>query len=579
MKMGLIKKSFICALSISCFAMISACSNSTTKVFANKDIQAYAKKNDIENQVSGFEYKEIKDSEKTIVTNSFSFSLLKDKTTLKYQLYMRYPNIIFDIPTDEDESVDNVKENNDLENSYGYYVISFSTGKKMAIDYKGDVVISKMEADSMEINPNTNRLINYEPLYTGEKTFYDFAFITKDDVTTEEVYEVRATFKNGTITDFERKKITKDEIDYSIINNKTNATAINLKKYSIYSDSGSIYVKDINNKLVSSFYMGSLSYTYFAMDDRLFYQTSKTVTINDDYTYMHEDEFYQVKTYSVNLLNGKTEEIKNYDYYLNNYKYVYGYNENTNRTYIAGVYARLGKIVNKKLELKYTTAMIDKCGKILSDKIGEKGVTLKYFDDETYVLYDEKFMSVINKNGKVKATYLTEDETLSIDYYNKYMFIQLDNGGYFVDNNLKLTSDNISFPYEIEHTFNNGYMVLSQYSTTRFVGKIEDGNVVVIDKVDRVLDRALPTLDNERTLVISDTLNFSNVYLIITKVANKYNVEIYSVDGALLKAIDGATDVELLYNQFILGIETLDETYYYAFKYINMKRSSSNNYN
>ena len=73
--------------------------------------------------------------------------------------------------------------------------------------------------------------------------------------------------------------------------------------------------------------------------------------------------------------------------------------------------------------------------------------------------------------------------------------------------------------------------------------------------------------------------NFSNVYLIITKVANKYNVEIHSIDGNVLKTIDGATDIEFLTNQFILSIETLDDTYYYAFKYINVKRSSSNTYN
>ena len=144
MKFGLIKKSFICALSISCFTMITACSNSTTKVFANKDIQAYAKKYDINyDNVKDITLYEYKESEKTSKGDSFTYTLLQDKTSKKYQLYMKYANRIYDVPTDEDETVTNVKSTTDLYNSYGYFIISFSTGKKMAIDYKGQTIVEK----------------------------------------------------------------------------------------------------------------------------------------------------------------------------------------------------------------------------------------------------------------------------------------------------------------------------------------------------------------------------------------------------------------------------------------------------
>lgn len=69
MKKTLIK-TIICALTISCLATLASCkkgSSRTTNVFANKDIQAYAKKNDITyDNVKDIQLTEVNTSEKTL---------------------------------------------------------------------------------------------------------------------------------------------------------------------------------------------------------------------------------------------------------------------------------------------------------------------------------------------------------------------------------------------------------------------------------------------------------------------------------------------------------------------------------
>ena len=299
MKKGLIKKTVICALTISCLATLAACGNgsSTTKVFANKDIQAYAKKNDITyDNVKDIKLKEIKTSEKTIADTAFSYTLVRDKETLKYQLYMRYSDKVFDIPTDEGETVSDVNSNNDLENSYGYFIISFSSGKKMAVDYNGDVVVEKKEYYSLAIDSH-KRLMNYEPLYTGEKVFYDF-IDTKEESTSdtvETILEVKAQFEKGLIKSFTRQTVEKDKIDYSSVVEDYTTYNVKLKNYDFYKDDKSVYIKDLDGKLVSNFAFDFSSVTYFALDDTMFYQTYKTVTKNDKYSFMMGDQFFQVK--------------------------------------------------------------------------------------------------------------------------------------------------------------------------------------------------------------------------------------------------------------------------------------------
>lgn len=582
MKISLIKKATICALSISCLAALASCGigSSTTKVFANKDIQAYAKKYDINYDVKDVKLYEYKDSEKTNVSSSFTYTLLQDKSTKKYQLYMKYSNRIYDVPTDTDEEVINVQSTSDIENSYGYFIITFDSGKKMAIDYKGQTIVEKQEAYSIQINSN-GRLIDYEKYYTGNKTFYDFVTIEKATENIKEIYEVKATFEKGLITDFLRTKISNlNTIDYEPIENDETYSA-RLKKYDFYITNDSAYVKDLNGKLVSSFAINKPT-KYYVLDDTLFYQTTKTVTINDDYTYKNGNYFYALKTYTVDLLTGKTTELKNYKYLLSNTKSVKGYNEKDDRTYTAGIYAKLTKIENKKLDLENTTAMVDKKGKILSSKLGEKGSTLRYFDDKTYVLYDESYTSFISNNGSVKATYIS-DSVEYINFYNKQIFISDDNGlGYFVDGNLKITGEPTAMPYEIEYTFKNGNVLLSHYGEL-FLASVTNGEIKVIEKYDDYKEniQLYPDLINDsvKRVIVNNSLNFYNIYLVTYENNDKFTVEIHSVDGTLLKTVNDAIDV--YYNGdsvFEFGIETADEVYNFGVNYINAK-TYDNGYN
>lgn len=577
MRLNLIKKATICALSISCLAALASCSGgSTTKVFANKDIQAYAKKYDITYDVNDVRLYEYKDSEETLVRTNFRYALLKNNTSGKYRLFMRYADKFFDIPTDEGEEVTNISEPNDLENSYGYFIIIFDSGKKMAIDYKGQTIVEKQNAYSVQINSN-GRLIDYERYYTGNKTFYDFVTIETADEDINEIYEVKAVFEKGLITDFVRTKVTNiNTIDYAPVEDSQTYTS-RLKKYDFYLQNESAYVKDINGKLVSSFAINKPT-TYYVLDDTLFYQTTKTVTINDSYTFKSGNSFYDLKTYTVDLLTGKTKELKDYKYYLTSTTNVYGYNEKDDRTYTAAIYANLTKIENKKLDLEKTTAMVDKNGKILSSKLGEKGNTLRYFDDKTYILYDGSYVSFISNNGSVKATY--DADVIDINLYNKQIFITDRNDfGYFVDNNLKIAGEPTAIPYELEYTFKNGNVLLRHYNEL-FLASINKGEITIIEKYERMMDTIglYPDLieDNVKTIFVNDSLRFNNIYLVEYESNNKYTIEIHSVDGSLLKKISDVTSIT--YNSdspYIISIETADETYNYAVNYINAKTYSN----
>ncbi|MCR5461874.1 MAG: hypothetical protein K6E87_02285 [bacterium] len=575
MKKGLIKKSMICALTISCFATLTACgmgSSSTSKVFANKDIQAYAKKKDITyDNVKDIKLTEIKTSEKTL-ENKFSYSLVQDKTTKKYQLYMRYSDKVYDIPTDEDEEVTAINANNDLENSFGYFIISFDSGKKMAIDYNGDVVINKNKYYSVEIDSH-KRLINYEAMYTGEKTFYDLVYY-KEESTSENleiIFEVKAQFEKGLIKSFERRIINRNEIDYSVV--KDNDTVDNkLKKYDFYIDSDAVYVKDLDGKLVSNFAFDFSDVKYYVLDDTMFYQKIKSVTRNDKYTYKSDNYFYQLNTYKVDLKTGKTSEVKNFDYYINNTTTITGYDEKNDREYDAAIYATLTKIEDKKLSLVSKTAMLDENGKILSDKLGEKGTKIQYFDDKTYVVTEGDYISVIDEKGKVKGT--TTDFNLKIDFYNKTMFMtETGLSGYLVDNNLKVAADIAAVEYQVPARYKNGNILIEMFDEV-YLGKLENGEFRVIEKFDKYNSQGTkPTLENEKHIYVTDSLQFSNIYVTAVKVGTKYNVEIHSVDGTLLKSVEGATNFNVnVGNQFCVSITTDDDTMYYAANYINAKR-------
>lgn len=581
MKKTLIKKTVICALTISCLATLASCkmgSSRTTNVFANKDIQAYAKKNDITyDNVKDIQLTEVNTSEKTFVYNEFNYSLVKDKTTSKYQLYMRYANKVFDIPTDEDELVTDINANNDLENSFGYFIISFDSGKKMAIDYNGDVVVAKQEYYSVKIDSH-RRLMNYEPLFTGEKTIYDFVEIKEESTsdTVEIIYEIKAQFEKGLVKSFTRKTVTNDEIDYSIVKDY-DTVDVKLKNYDFYTDSDAIYVKDLNGKLVSNFAFDFSAVTYYVLDDTMIYQAIKQVTRNDSYTFMINDDCYQLKTYKVNLKNGNKSELKNYNYYLENKTTILGYNEKNDRIYTAAIYASLYKIDDKKLSLSKTTAMLDKDGKILSEKMGEKGKSIKYFDDKTYIVIDGNYTSVISDKGKVKGTYYKNE--IKVDYYNKHMFIDYTGSeGYFVDSDLKVIADISASEYKYNTIFKNGYVLINKYYDL-YLGYFDGNEFKVIERFDEyVSTNTKATLDNKKYIYVTDSTYFSNIYVTVVKVGLKYNVEIHSVDGTLLKSVEGASNYQIIDgNEFFISITKDDDVMYYTVNYINAKTNNSYN--
>ena len=226
--------------------------------------------------------------------------------------------------------------------------------------------------------------------------------------------------------------------------------------------------------------------------------------------------------------------------------------------------------------------MVDKKGKILSSKLGEKGSTLRYFDDKTYVLYDESYTSFISNNGSVKATYIS-DSVEYINFYNKQIFISDDNGlGYFVDSNLKIAGEPTAIPYEIVHTFKNGNVLLRHYNEL-FLASINNGEINVIEKYDDFKEdiQLYPDLINDsvKRVIVNNSLNFYNIYLVTYENNDKFTVEIHSVDGTLLKTVNDAIDV--YYNGdsvFEFGIETADEVYNFGVNYINAK-TYDNGYN
>lgn len=595
MKYGLIKKSIICVLSLSCLATLASCGigGSSTKVFANKDIQAYAKKNDITNEIGDIELKEIKLNDYTIVENKFAYTLVRHQTTDKYKLFIRYSNVTYDIPTDEDEYIvtDGISNLSDLDNSYGYYVISFNTNKKMLIDYNGNVLVNKDKYNSITFVSTSDRIMNYESQYTGKKKFYDFIHVTDIDGTKTKIFEINANYKKGLITDFTRNELYSEaDVDYSIIDLDESAHT-SLKKYNFYTTTNAFYVKDLKGNLVNSASLSFDDIKYYVLDDKLFYQTYKTVDINDKYTYYNGSDFYQLETYSIDLKTGKKEKLKNYKYAISSTTYIKGYNEKEDREYVAAVYARLNKIENKKLSLEETTAMLDKKGNILSSKLGEKGTNLMYFDDKTYVLYEDMNLSFISNTGKVKGTFDATGDDLEINYYNKQIFMYSDEDyagfeeGLFVDSDLKLITDPKVLPYSKTELysgsnrytgFKNGCMLLEQAGNL-FLAKVENGEVKILDEFDEFsddYDLTDYTPDNYRRIFVSnstvkDSLIFSNLYIVIIENDDRYTVEIHSANGDLLKEVKNVTDLTInTGTQFVISIETAAGTTLYGANYI-----------
>ena len=99
MKLGLIKKSMICLLSLSFAFTLAACSKtssekitSTTNVFANKDIQAYAKKYKHQKENKEVTLREIDYEAYDVTWNYEKYALIINNSTSVYFLYIKATN-------------------------------------------------------------------------------------------------------------------------------------------------------------------------------------------------------------------------------------------------------------------------------------------------------------------------------------------------------------------------------------------------------------------------------------------------------------------------------------------------------
>lgn len=209
--------------------------------------------------------------------------------------------------------------------------------------------------------------------------------------------------------------------------------------------------------------------------------------------------------------------------------------------------------------------------------MGEKGKSIKYFDDKTYIVIDGNYTSVISNKGKVKGTFYKND--IKVDYYNKHMFVNYTGSeGYFVDSDLKVIADISASEYKYDAIFKNGYVLINKYYDL-YLGYFDGKEFKVIERFDEyVSTNTKATIDNRKYIYVTDSTYFSNIYVTVVKVGTKYNVEIHSVDGTLLKSVEGAKDYQIINgNQFIVSITTDDDVMYYAANYINAKTNNSYN--
>ena len=177
MKIGLFKKSLACVLSVSFLLTLASCSLGSSSsdngkgenIFKNKDIQAYAKRNAYTpTDYSEVELKEIDTKNEIIAERAFSYTLFKGVTdSNKYRLSIRYTNVSVNITVDSGEAITKVTPADDWNNSFGYFIVNYSTGKKAVYDYKGIEVVTKREATEISVNHVTsnNQTVNTRRIF------------------------------------------------------------------------------------------------------------------------------------------------------------------------------------------------------------------------------------------------------------------------------------------------------------------------------------------------------------------------------------------------------------------------------
>ena len=125
MKLGLIKKSIICVLSLSFCTVLASCavvnkSDAKSKsIFNNADIQAYAKKNTYIKESKTIEAFEVSTADYTLESNGSNLSILQNKETGAYRIYSRYASVIFDVATEGTEEVTSASLTGVVERGFG----------------------------------------------------------------------------------------------------------------------------------------------------------------------------------------------------------------------------------------------------------------------------------------------------------------------------------------------------------------------------------------------------------------------------------------------------------------------------
>lgn len=574
MKRNIMKKTMLCALSLSFALLLASCKKATneqsvskTNIFANKDILAYAKKESEKGNNKKQVYQAIDSSKYNVISNNSTYALLKDVDTDENYLFICANNNIVDLKNGSSDSVDDVTAYDTIDDVYGYFNIDYDSGDQMVIDYKGEVIVEKGEYNDISFN----RLIS-ESINDGPITFYDIITCkkTSDDVTTL-IYKIDATIENGYISsDFTRTKVeSADDIDYSVCDKTINNSSMPLKEYDITYINKSIIVKDLKGNLKSSLTL-DISSSPIALDDKLMYQTKETVTINDDYTYFDGTSYVLLKTYQFDLSSGKTTEIKDYGYVIGNANsYILGYNEKKDRNYIAGIYASLQKIDDKRLSKVTINATIDKNGKILSTKIGEVGNGIAYLNDNTYVLYNNSVISLLDKKGNAKINLFNSN--IRIDYENELIFMPASQGYYILDTDLKLLeTESIKGSSTLNALFSDSYALTSISGQGGSLVKFEGKKVEVVDRFDYIyttssLISSGSILSECKYVITNDTLTYMNMYLVETKTTDGVMIQVYSSNGEEIASYDNVINLSFDKDTTIkMTITNSTAAYYYG---------------
>lgn len=558
MKRNLIKKSLLCVLSLSFCALLASCkkvsssekSVSKTNVFANSDVLAYAKKNKGNN---AFAHKtkifELDTKKYNVDENTDNYVLLYDNDTSKPYLYLRNTGEIIDIDNNG-EYIDYIYTIGEMDR-YGYIVIEYYNDEKTIIDYNGNTIIEKKEIYSID----TDRLYNNNVGYEKEFKFYDLLSYTEEGNPKTDIFEIKAKIVNGGLsTEFERKAITSDEIDYSIIDRDEDYMP--LKNLEVYSLGSSFIVKDLKGNLKATFSTG-LSQHFIILDDKIVYQTTETVTINDSYTYNDGGQYYVLRTFQVDLNSGVKTEIKDYGYVIESVSYTPAYSEKNDRDYIAGNYAQLTKIEDKRLSTSVISAMVDKNGNILSTKIGEKGSQLSYVNDNTYALYDGSIVSILDKKGNNKGSFYSSNVSINYEEETILAFNSLTPGttsAYILDTDLKLLDmDGIRDTYSLNLLFDNGNAIMTINDHEAALVKFENKKVEIIEKYDYSNSKidfnpSVNVIVGCKYVTYNSSLASLNMYLVTIKTATGWDVEVHTADGELVRKIENVSSISTGYS-------------------------------